>query len=64
MKRPPAAIVPYEDQLTGHGVRATISTALNELGYPKKWGDAQLSHADPDKVSATYNWDTVLNPER
>ncbi|MFN9525666.1 MAG: tyrosine-type recombinase/integrase [Pseudomonadaceae bacterium] len=45
----------YEDQLTGHGIRATISTALNELGYLKKWVDAQLSHADPDKVSATYN---------
>jgi len=23
--------------------------------YPKKWVDAQLSHADPDKISATYN---------
>jgi len=45
----------YEDQLTGHGIRATISTALNELGYPKKWVDAQLSHADPDTTSATYN---------
>jgi len=45
----------YEDQLTGHGIRATISTALNELGYPKKWMDAQLSHADPDTTSASYN---------
>ncbi len=45
----------YEDQLTGHGVRATVSTALNELGYPPKWVDAQLSHADPDRISATYN---------
>ena len=45
----------YEDQLTGHGIRATMSTALNELGYPKKWVDAQLSHADPDRISATYN---------
>ncbi|NYT64110.1 integrase arm-type DNA-binding domain-containing protein [Alcaligenaceae bacterium] len=45
----------YEDRLTGHGIRATISTALNELGYLKKWVDAQLSHADPDKISATYN---------
>jgi integrase len=45
----------YEDQLTCHGIRATISTALNELGYPKKWIDAQLSHADPDKTSAAYN---------
>jgi len=25
------------------------------LIYPKKWVDAQLSHADPDKTSATYN---------
>ena len=45
----------YADQLTGHGMRATISTALNEIGYPKVWVDAQLSHADPDKVSASYN---------
>ena len=45
----------YADQLTGHGMRATISTALNEIGYPKVWVDAQLSHADPDKGSAAYN---------
>lgn len=45
----------YKDSLTGHGIRATISTALNEIGYPKVWVDSQLSHADPDKVSATYN---------
>ena len=45
----------YTDQLTGHGMRATLSTALHEIGYPKNWIDAQLSHADPDQVSATYN---------
>lgn len=45
----------YADQLTGHGMRATISTALHEIGCPKNWIDAQLSHADPDQVSATYN---------
>lgn len=45
----------YRDLLTGHGVRSTISTALNEIGYPKTWVDAQLSHIDPNKVSATYN---------
>src|SRR5574337_650381 len=45
----------YEERLTGHGIRATISTALNELGYPKVWVDAQLSHADPNRISATYN---------
>lgn len=45
----------YRDRLTGHGIRATLSTALNEIGYPKVWVDAQLSHVDPNKVSATYN---------
>ncbi|MGU0693665.1 tyrosine-type recombinase/integrase [Pseudomonas aeruginosa] len=45
----------YRDLLTGHGMRATMSTALNEIGYPKIWVDAQLSHVDPNKVSATYN---------
>lgn len=34
----------YKDRLTGHGIRATISTALNEMGYNEKWVDAQLSH--------------------
>jgi hypothetical protein len=45
----------YRGLLTGHGIRATISTALNEVGYAKVWVDAQLSHVDPNKVSATYN---------
>lgn len=45
----------FADRITGHGMRATISTALNEIGYPKAWIDAQLSHADPDRVSASYN---------
>jgi integrase len=38
----------YQDQLTGHGIRATLSTALNELGYEEKWVEAQISHADSD----------------
>jgi len=54
----------YEAQLTGHGIRATISTALNEMGYPKNWVDAQLSHADPNKVSATYNHAMYVEPRR
>jgi integrase len=37
----------YQDILTGHGIRATISTALNELGYEKKWVDAQLHTQTP-----------------
>ena len=34
----------YQGRLTGHGIRATLSTALNEMGYNEKWIDAQLSH--------------------
>jgi integrase len=45
----------YFGLLTGHGMRGTLSTALHEIGYPKAWIDAQLSHADPDKVSSAYN---------
>ncbi|CAK7020384.1 tyrosine-type recombinase/integrase [Saezia sanguinis] len=45
----------YTGRLTGHGIRATLSTALNELDYPKQWIEAQLSHSDKDHISATYN---------
>jgi integrase len=45
----------YDGRLTGHGIRATLSTALNELGYPKVWIESQLSHADPNRISASYN---------
>ena len=45
----------YAGRLTGHGIRATLSTALNELDYPKQWIEAQLSHSDKDHISATYN---------
>lgn len=45
----------YEGLLTGHGIRATISTALHEIGYPEPWVDAQLSHVDPNAVRRAYN---------
>jgi len=54
----------YKDLLTGHGIRGTLSTALNEIGYPAVWVDAQLSHADPNKVSATYNHAQYVEPRR
>ncbi|AVJ20955.1 MULTISPECIES: integrase arm-type DNA-binding domain-containing protein [Pseudomonas] len=40
----------YKSRLTGHGMRATISTALNEMGYDERWIDAQLSH-----IGDSYN---------
>lgn len=45
----------YEGRLTGHGIRATISTALNEMGYNEDWIEAQLSHAGSSKSRKTYN---------
>lgn len=51
----------YKDRLTGHGIRATISTALNEFGYEKDWIEAQLSHASVNEdsrsqvIRKTYN---------
>ncbi|SCW91993.1 integrase arm-type DNA-binding domain-containing protein [Pseudomonas sp. NFACC05-1] len=45
----------YEGRLTGHGIRATISTALNEMDYNEDWIEAQLSHASGSKVRRTYN---------
>ena len=54
----------YVDLLTGHGIRGTISTALNELGYPKPWIEAQLSHSDKDKVSAAYNHAEYIEQRR
>ncbi|ARA74865.1 integrase [Pectobacterium brasiliense] len=54
----------YKDRLTGHGIRATISTALNELGYPKEWIEVQLSHADPNKIRAAYNHAVYVEQRR
>ena len=47
--------VGYRDQLTGHGIRAMIPTAMHEIGYGTKWIDAQLSHTDPNQVRKVYN---------
>lgn len=45
----------YEGRLTGHGIRGTISTALNERGYNADWIEAQLSHAGDNRVRRSYN---------
>lgn len=36
----------FKNRLTGHGIRATLSTALHEMEYEHKWIEAQLSHSD------------------
>ena len=54
----------YHASLTGHGIRATLSTALNEIGYPSVWVEAQLSHCDPNKARAAYNHAQHVEPRR
>lgn len=54
----------YKNRLTGHGIRATISTALNEMEYPKDWIEAQLSHSDKDPIRASYNHAKYIEPRR
>jgi integrase len=54
----------FQGRLTGHGIRATISTALNELGYNRDWIEAQLSHSDKDRVRAIYNHAKYLEQRR
>jgi len=51
----------YHGRLTGHGIRGTLSTALNEMRdaegrrrYDKDWIEAQLSHAGENKIRGTY----------
>ncbi|RMR05966.1 tyrosine-type recombinase/integrase [Pseudomonas syringae group genomosp. 3] len=54
----------YKGRLTGHGIRATISTALNEVGFVEEWIEAQLSHSDPNQVRAAYNHAEYVEPRR
>ncbi|WP_392562184.1 tyrosine-type recombinase/integrase [Orbus sturtevantii] len=54
----------YDGRLTGHGIRATLSTALNELDYPKQWIEAQLSHSDKDQIRSSYNHAQYIEQRR
>lgn len=54
----------YGDKLTGHGIRGTLSTALYEMGYPSPWVEAQLSHADDNKVRGAYNHALYVDQRR
>lgn len=44
------------NELSPHGLRSTMSTVLNDSGlFKREWIEAQLSHADENKVRGTYN---------
>jgi integrase len=53
----------YKDRMTGHGFRAVASTVLNEQGFRPDVIEAQLAHAEANKVRAAYNRAQYM-PER
>lgn len=50
-------------EMTGHGFRSMASTRLHELGFNHQVIEAQLAHAERNKVAAAYNFAEYL-PER
>ena len=52
-----------KDTMTGHGFRSLASTRLNEMDFPGDVVELQLSHAERNKVRASYNFAKRL-PER
>jgi integrase len=44
----------YGGQTTGHGLRAAVSTGLEEMGYPIEIIKTQLSHAKDNLTDAAY----------
>ena len=44
----------YGGQLTGHGLRAAVSTGLEEMGYPIEIIKTQLSHSKDNLTDAAY----------
>lgn len=53
----------YHSRATPHGFRATASTILHEHGFNSDIIELQLSHAERNKVKASYNFAKRL-PER
>jgi integrase len=45
----------YGGKFTPHGVRATASTMLNELGYRPDIIERQLAHKERNATRASYN---------
>jgi integrase len=54
----------YHSRATVHGLRATMSTLLNEKGHNPDVIEHLLSHQDPNKVRAAYNRAEYLSERR
>jgi hypothetical protein len=48
------------EEMTGHGLRSTASTLLDELGWPSDAIERQLSHGERDEVRGAYNFAKYL----
>jgi hypothetical protein len=44
-----------KDEVTGHGLRRTASTLLNEMGWNRDWIERQLAHVEGNTVRRVYN---------
>ena len=53
----------YQGRFTPHGLRATASTLLNEMGFRPDLIERQLGHTERNLVRAAYNHAEYL-PER
>ncbi|MDA0679999.1 MAG: tyrosine-type recombinase/integrase [Proteobacteria bacterium] len=54
----------YKGKFSPHGIRATASTMLNEMGYREDVIETQLAHAERNKVRASYNQADYLDERR
>ena len=54
----------YHSRATVHGLRATMSTLLNEKGHNRDVIEHLLAHQDPNKVRAAYNRAEYLSERR
>lgn len=52
------------DQVSGHGFRATAASALAEMGYRREVIDAQLSHRERNEVLGAYTHQAKYQEER
>lgn len=54
----------YKGKMTGHGFRGLASTVLNENDFNPDWIEAQLAHAEDNKIRGAYNGAEYLLPRK
>jgi integrase len=54
----------YRGRFAPHGLRATASTLLNEMGFRPDIIDRQLAHAERNRVRAAYDRAEHLDERR